>query len=835
IILISSCAAPGRIFKLIKNDYLNNKIYFENKKSYVGKIKENTVKILSFYLPQFHPIPENDEWHGKGFTEWTKVKASTPLFKGHYQQHRPHEDIGYYLLDSPAILKKQASLMRDAGVHGQIFYHYWFSGKLILEEPVKILLENKDVEMPFCFCWANENWTKRWDGNDAEVLLAQHYSASDARDFINYLIPFLKDERYIKIAGRPVLYIYRPSSIPDPHLYIDIWNKICAQHGIPPLYITAILTRGAHDPRDYGMDGALERVLHDWTGGNTSEIKDSLQKYWPVNGSVLDYGDVATYYAKQDASKEFEYFRSLVPTWDNTARYGSESYVVHESTPEKFQGWLEQSIAFTKANLPEDRHLVVINAWNEWAEGAHLEPDTYSGYAYLNSVGRALSGIKYQDDKPTAAVANTKLVVEIELPEYLTNNLNHDKFVSAKFFRHLAEAIKNYKLTVFIKNTEAVKRLKELKCNVKDNPPKKIDCTLQFRQLALISDTFITEILKTHNSFKDSVIISNEYGRHHILQEYYGLDSVTRESAYENSVILIPSDRKSDTYKISHKARAFSTQTSTLPSAEMPEITTVIRFHKNDSILELKNALLSLSAVHSCVVKPVICAQDLKPHQLKELTELCAKFEYKSFTDVKINKFFSSNNNGDIRAKLLHEGLKAAESRYVAFLDHDDLMMCNSYAYLVNRLNITGKAVSFGRVYDTAYESNKEKLIKRNKTYEYGFTYNDFLDVNHAPLHSFLMDTTKVDISSIHYFEDQKFMEDYYLTLQIFDGENTDWASLQDNFYVGDYLHCTDRSHTLAITDTASRSSVITNTEFEKCKKRVEDLKLEIKKKLNSH
>ncbi|KPY14201.1 glycoside hydrolase family 99-like domain-containing protein [Pseudomonas savastanoi] len=799
------------------------------------KIKENTVKILSFYLPQFHPIPENDEWHGKGFTEWTKVKASNPLFKGHYQQHRPHEDIGYYLLDSPAILKKQASLMHDAGVHGQIFYHYWFSGKLILEEPIKMLLKNKDIEMPFCFCWANENWTKRWDGNDAEVLLAQHYSASDATDFINYLIPFLKDERYIKIGGRPVLYIYRPSSIPDPQQYVNIWNKICAQHGIPPLYITAILTRGAHDPRDYGMDGALERVLHDWTGGNAPEIKDSLQKYWPVNGSVLDYGDVAAYYAGQDAPKEFEYFRSLVPTWDNTARYGSESYVVHESTPEKFQGWLEQSIAFTKANLPEDRHLVVINAWNEWAEGAHLEPDTYSGYAYLNSVGRVLSGIKYLDDKPTALGTNAKLIVEIELPTYLTNNLELDKFVSTKFFKHLAEAIKHCKHAIYIKNAEAVRILKELKCHVKHDLPEKTDCKIQFRQLALISDTFLAEILKTHNIFKDSVVISNEYGRHHQLQEYYGLDSVTAESAYENSVILIPDDRKSGTYKISHKARAFSTQTSTLLTAELPEITTIIRFHKNDSIFELKNALLSLSAVHSCIVRPVICAQDLKPNQLKDLIQLCAKFEYKGLTGVKINKFSSKNNNGDIRAKLLHDGLQAAKSRYVAFLDHDDLMMCNSYSYLVNRLSVTGKAVSFGRVYDTSYESNKEKLIKRNKTYEYGFTYHEFLDVNHAPLHSFMMDTTKIDISSLHYFEDQKFMEDYYLTLQVFDENNTDWASLQDNFYVGDYLHCTDRSHTLAISDTVSRDTVITNIEFEKCKKRVEDLKVEIKKKLNGH
>lgn len=827
IIFISSCSVPGKIVKIIEKNNSHDKLYYEEKKSYLNKIKEESIKILSFYLPQFHPIPENDEWHGEGFTEWTKVTASTPLFKNHYQQHIPHEDIGYYLLDSPKILKKQAALMSDAGVYGQIFYHYWFSGKLILEEPVKILLENNDIDMPFCFCWANENWTKRWDGNDNEVLLSQNYSREDAKGFIDYLVPFLKDDRYIKIDGRPVLYIYRPSSIPDPAEYIEIWNTVCAEHGIPPLYITAILTRGAHDPRDYGMDGALERVLHDWTDGNAPEIKQNLHHYWPVNGSVLNYSDVADYYSKQTDSKNFNYYRSLVPTWDNTARYGSEAFIVHDSTPEKFQTWLEHSIEYTKANLPEDRHLIVVNAWNEWAEGAHLEPDTQFGYAYLNSVGRALSRIKYADDKINLDLKSKK-TIEIEIPEYLTNSLELDKYLSFKFFQHLADAIKISKQTVYIRNARALELLKAFKCNLK-NSATTTDCKIQFRKVALIQDNFITELLKTHLSFKDSVIISNDYGMNHNLQSFYGHDAVSSESAYNNSVLLIPNNRLSDTYKISHKARAFSTQICTTPIENTPQITTIIRLHKNDNFSELKNALMSLSAVHSCIVKPTICAQDLTPHQLKELARICEKFYYTGFNEIQINKFSSKNKSGDIRAKLLHEGIKTAKTRYLAFLDHDDLMMADSYAYLINRLNITGKAASFGRVYDTSYESGNEKFLKRNKTYEYGTSHEEFLEVNHAPLHSFLVDLSQIDIASIHYFEDQKFMEDYYLTLQIFNKQNTDWASLYENFYIGDYIHCTDRLHTLAITDTNERESVIVNAEFEKCKNRIQDLKMKIK------
>ena len=396
LILIMASPYAGQCIRLHQRDSVGVYSEYEDQLDYSAKIVDKDVRVLAYYLPQFNPIPENDEWHGKGFTEWTKVQAANPLFKGHYQQHIPHDDIGYYLLDTPETLRMQARLMQKAGVYGQIFYHYWFSGKLILEKPAQMLLANPDIVMPFCFCWANENWTKRWDGNEDEILLGQNYSPDDAREFIQYLIPFFRDKRYIRIEGRPVIFIYRPSSIPDAQQYLDIWKEECAAAGLAAPYVGAVLTREATHPGDYGMDAGVERVLYDWTNGNIPNINDYLEKYQPINGHVYPYQDVAEYYMSQDGGKDFTYFRSLVPMWDNTARYGTDAYLLHGSTPERFQVWLESVIRYTKTTLPADRRFLLINAWNEWAEGAHLEPDSRYGYAYLNSVGRALAGIPYK-------------------------------------------------------------------------------------------------------------------------------------------------------------------------------------------------------------------------------------------------------------------------------------------------------------------------------------------------------------------------------------------------------------------------------------------------------
>ncbi|UGQ22210.1 glycoside hydrolase family 99-like domain-containing protein [Brucella anthropi] len=383
------------ILQVNRADYAENASFYESQEDYSASILHKDVKVLSYYLPQFHPIPENDEWHGTGFTEWTKVRAANPLFKGHYQQHVPHEHIGYYIIHDATVLEKQADMMKKAGVYGQIFYHYWFSGKLILEGPSKILLENKNIDMPFCFCWANENWTKRWDGSENEILLEQIYSASDARAFIQYLIPFFQDHRYIKIDGRPVLHIYRPKSILNIDEYLAIWEEECDNVGLPKPYVVATLAAGASSPNEFGLDAGAERVLYDWTNGAVPEITGKVDPYYELTGRVFSYEEISSFYKSQNHKDDFDRFPSIVPDWDNTARYQNRAHVLHGSTPEKFQSWMEALIQRAKSTLPVDSRFILVNAWNEWAEGAHLEPDIRSGFAYLNCVGRALSNIAY--------------------------------------------------------------------------------------------------------------------------------------------------------------------------------------------------------------------------------------------------------------------------------------------------------------------------------------------------------------------------------------------------------------------------------------------------------
>ena len=417
LILVFASGHEGRNYRLCSRDSEDSYLHYEEQVDLSRAISHPSVKVLAYYLPQFHPIPENDEWHGTGFTEWSKVRGANPLFLGHYQQHIPHPDIGYYLLDSPEILKKQVRVMRAAGVYGQVFYHYWFDGKLILEKPAQMLLQNKDIEMPFCFCWANENWTRTWDGNESEVLLGQEYSTADAVNFIRYLIPFFRDPRYIRIEDRPVLFVYRPSSIPDTRVYLEAWTTECRQQGLKPPYVVAVLTRGATDPRAFGMDAGVERPLHDWTNGGAPEIKDTLRTYRAINGSVLDYEDVCQLLHEPGAGSTVY----LLPVCgsdlgQHSALWCRGAFSCMAARPDGFSNGWSGSCATPKRTSPSDRRFLVINAWNEWAEGAHLEPDTRFGYAYLNSVGRALSDTPYLGI-PTSGRGNPKgPVVEIRSP-----------------------------------------------------------------------------------------------------------------------------------------------------------------------------------------------------------------------------------------------------------------------------------------------------------------------------------------------------------------------------------------------------------------------------------
>lgn len=829
LILIFASKYQGQCIRIHTGDSIKDYLQYEEQQDYSKKIIHSDVKVLSYYLPQFHPTPENDMWHGKGFTEWTKVRSANPLFEGHYQQHIPHDDIGYYLLDSPETLRKQAEQMRKAGVHGQVFYHYWFSGKLILEEPAKLLLNTYDIQMPFCFCWANENWTRRWDGNENEILLGQNYSADDAQKFIQYLIPFFRDHRYIKIEDRPVLFVYRPSSIPNSQEYLDIWESECAKAGVKRPYVVAVLTRGATNPHDFGMDAGVERVLHDWTGGGAPEIKYTLRRYWPINGNVLSYDDVASFYMGQTDEKDFTYFRSTVPIWDNTARYGSEAHILHGSTPQRFQEWMESTISYAKETLPLDRRFVLVNAWNEWAEGAHLEPDSRYGYSYLNSVGRALSSLPYSGELSTSHPIPVGTKLHLQFSQHILDQLEKDRDLKDRFIHCLT---RSSIFDICLVSIGAADLMKDLPASVKLlSDSIDAEFILEFRKLALFDCLVIEQMLQTACAFNVAVI-ANCYGVDLPLVEVTVNDSVDMFAAFAAPMLVMPNA----TAKFGHKnirmrtdARCFVTNPSPRANSNKPVVTTIIRFHKSADFTELRNAIYCLYAMRDCVVVPLIAAQDLNKEQIDTLENMLNDFLWDEGCEPKVIHYQSPDGKGDLRSKMLNESLKQVKTRYAAFLDFDDLLMEFSYSWLINRLQKTGKSVAFGRVYSTSRDSQRGLLINRTCTYEYGYSYEDFISNNHAPLHSFMLNMDRLDLRRVVYFEDQRYMEDYLLTLQLFTEDNADWDSLKESFYIGDYIHSVDRAHTLAFANEQERQALVSTPEYVLCTQRISHIRQSIK------
>lgn len=817
--------SDGEFIRLYQTDSIKDYRYFENQKDYAAELENSDVKVLSYYLPQFHPTPENDEWHGTGFTELTKVRATNPLFEGHYQQHIPHRDSGYYMLDNPDILRKQAEQMRKSGVYGQVFYHYWFGGRMILEEPARMLLENKDIPMRFCFCWANENWTRRWDGNESEILLGQSYSPQDAKAFIDYLIPFFKDERYIKSNGRPLLFVYRPSHIETAQDYVAIWREACKAAGLKEPYVVAVLTRGATDPREFGMDAGVERVLHDWTNGCVPDIKDRLKQYLPMKGSVLSYPEVAEFYSAQKDPKDYTYFRSIVPMWDNTPRYGVEGIMLHGGTPAVFQRWLENLIDYSRKHLSTDERFVLVNAWNEWAEGAHLEPDTRHGYAYLNSVGRALTGTPYSSLFNEEAALGPDVKVLLSIPEIVIDKLDADPVLFEKFVGCLNKSTLFEKAAV---STTAPGLSKLVgKCVPLEGKP---DYTIEFRAPCLFAITTLEKMLRTAVK-SNSAVIPNTYGMDGPFAEVTENGSTNWDNLYLSPMIAIPSSVLNDGFsniRMRTDARCFVTWPSSTKVNKRPRVNTIIRIHNSADFNELRNALYCLLAMVGCNVSPLIATQDLTADRRAELNDLLSEFCWGSYSQPTVMEFTSPDGISDLRSKMLNEALKSLKTGYAAFLDYDDLIFPSAYKWLIDRLRQTRKAVSFGRVYVTRYETKRQVFIDRAKVYEYGYSYDEFVRDNHAPIHSFIIDLDRVDVSNVTYFDDHKYMEDYYLMLQLLTRENADWQSLKVNKYIGDYIHATDRAHTLALMCDTERNSRLKDEDYRRCAERIEALRKDL-------
>jgi lipopolysaccharide biosynthesis protein len=339
------------------------------------------VKVIAFYLPQFHPVPENDKNWGLGFTEWTNVSKATPQFVGHYQPRLPGE-LGFYDLRLKEIQRRQIELARQHGIHGFCYHHYWFNGKKILDEPFQQVLNDTTLDLPFCLCWANENWTRRWDGGDHEIILAQKHSPEDDLAFFADILPALKDQRYIRIDDKPLLIVYRPGLLPDAAATALRWRHAAAEAGLPGLFIASAATFGFDDYESIGYDGLVQFPPHNVSASDVTNRQTLLNESF--SGHVYDYSEYAENALKAIAGKTHT-FPCVMMNWDNEARKPGKGHVFLGGTPKNYKSWLRRCFDFVLSNNTEGERLVFVNAWNEWAEGTYLEPDRRYGYAYLHA------------------------------------------------------------------------------------------------------------------------------------------------------------------------------------------------------------------------------------------------------------------------------------------------------------------------------------------------------------------------------------------------------------------------------------------------------------------
>jgi lipopolysaccharide biosynthesis protein len=359
---------------------------------------------LAFYLPQYHQIAENDEWWGEGFTDWRNVEAARPLFSHHVQPRVPGE-LGAYDLSDPEVLRRQAALASEYGVDGFVIHHYWFNGRRLLERPVDNLLANDTIDLPFALCWANENWTRRWDGLESDVLIEQTFPDGWADRFFADLLPALTDRRYIRVGGAPLLVLYRTGLIPDAAAVISRWKHLAEAEGLGGLHVLAVIPS-----RDFeGLPADVEAVIDGLvrfppgSGIGLQSLATLAPHYDQGNaGDVLSYRAAAT---EADLSSHrasgLRLHPGVMPGWDNTARRGEAAYAFHGSNPATFRSWL--GAAARAAAMSGDEPLLFVNAWNEWAESAYLEPDGRFGRGNLEAIRDAVP----MTSLPTPATPST--------------------------------------------------------------------------------------------------------------------------------------------------------------------------------------------------------------------------------------------------------------------------------------------------------------------------------------------------------------------------------------------------------------------------------------------
>ncbi|QWT18697.1 glycoside hydrolase family 99-like domain-containing protein [Bacillus sp. NP157] len=355
--------------------------------------------IVAFYLPQFHPTPENDAWWGTGFTEWRNVTRALPQFEGHAQPRLPG-DLGFYDLRIADVMREQARLARMHGVGAFCTYFYWFAGKTLLESPLRQWLADPSIDIPIALCWANENWSRRWDGRADDVLIAQDHSADDDLAFIAYVAPYLRDPRYLRVDGKPMLMVYRPGLLPDARATARRWRGWCSDNGIGDIHLCYVQSFDNVDPASIGFDAAAA-----FPPNNTS-LAPVTAAHRLINpdykGEILDWRELAR---QAMAAPEVSYtlYPGVNPGWDNEARRSGRGRTYLHATPAAFAHWTRHAIATARRRSP-NAPLVFVNAWNEWAEGAVLEPDARLGYAWLDAIRSALTPPVQVQSRPCAVI-----------------------------------------------------------------------------------------------------------------------------------------------------------------------------------------------------------------------------------------------------------------------------------------------------------------------------------------------------------------------------------------------------------------------------------------------
>jgi lipopolysaccharide biosynthesis protein len=361
-------------------------------------VPSKKTRLIAFYLPQFHPIPENDEWWGPGFTEWTNVAKARPLFRGHEQPKIPGE-LGFYDLRLPETRIAQARLAQEHGIEGFCYWHYWFAGRRIIERPFNEVLESRQPNFPFCLAWANETWSGIWHGRPKQILIEQTYPGeSDYAAHFKAVLPALLDDRYIRVNGKPLFIVLRPDKLPDARLFTGVWRRLAEQAGLPGLHLLGC-ARGAEKTEEYGFDGqmsrgfpsatptsALEQIILRKTGRTFQQLRTAAAfklRLGNPGPRVVSYEKV--FRDAYTGELNGDTYPVVYSCWDNTPRSARRGYVLRGSTPEHFANFLTQAIGQVESRPSEDR-IVFIKSWNEWAEGNYLEPDVKWGRGYLNAV-----------------------------------------------------------------------------------------------------------------------------------------------------------------------------------------------------------------------------------------------------------------------------------------------------------------------------------------------------------------------------------------------------------------------------------------------------------------